>query len=186
MNSAIFFKIVRHLLTAFGGVGIATDSNVKEVAGAISFLAGIAWSIWEARRANPPQPPGPSVRLSLMVGLLVVGTGCASILPGNDPLVVRAQQTRGVAFATFDAFVTIEHRHRDLLWKADPGFKHTADKIREGAPKWFKSFDAALASYRSTKTQDSRLSLSGSVAFLETSLAEVQGYLTQAAEKGAQ
>ena len=48
----ILVKIIRHLLTAVGGVGMATDSNVQELAGAVSFIAGIAWSIWEAKRTK--------------------------------------------------------------------------------------------------------------------------------------
>ena len=41
----ILAKIIRHTLTALGGVGVATDSNVEQIAGAISIVIGIALSL---------------------------------------------------------------------------------------------------------------------------------------------
>ena len=57
----IIAKLIRHTLTAFGGVGVATDSNVEQIAGAVSLIVGIAWSIWESREKKPVDPAAASV-----------------------------------------------------------------------------------------------------------------------------
>jgi hypothetical protein len=55
MNSQVVFALVRHLLTAAGGAlavkyGVDGDT-IDAAAGAVTTLAGVAWSIYEKRRA---------------------------------------------------------------------------------------------------------------------------------------
>lgn len=183
----IIAKIIRHTLTALGGVGVATDSNVEQIAGAISIVIGIALSLWEAREKKPTDQAAASVANKIvppLVLVLLLGTGCASILPGNDPVVVRAQQTREIAFSTFDTFVSLEYRNRATLQKLNPNFNEVADNIRVGAPKWFKSFDQVLVAYKSGKTPATKSKLDGAIAVIESALAEAQTYIALAAEKG--
>ena len=59
MNATIVQAIVRHLLTTVGGgflvsVGLA-GATLDAVVGAVSTLAGVAWSIYDKRRNSPPQ-----------------------------------------------------------------------------------------------------------------------------------
>lgn len=62
MNATIVQAIVRHLLTSVGGgflvsFGIA-GATLDAVVGAVSTLAGIAWSIYDKRKnATPEQTP---------------------------------------------------------------------------------------------------------------------------------
>ena len=45
----------------------------------------------------------------LGVGLLTIGIiGCAKLLPGVDPLVIRAEQTESMAYNTFDEFLKLD------------------------------------------------------------------------------
>lgn len=184
----IIAKFIRHTLTALGGVGVATDSNVEQIAGAISIIVGIALSLWEAREKKPSDPAAASVANKIGLPLILAGavfcSGCAAILPGNDPVIVRAQQTREIAFSTFDTFVTLEYRNREALQKINPNFTDVADNIRVGAPKWFKSFDAVLVAYKSGKTPATKSKLDGAIAVIESALTEAQTYIALAAEKG--
>ena len=54
MNPMIIQAIVRHLLTAVGGGFFAaygiTGSTLEAAVGAISTLAGLAWSIYDKRK----------------------------------------------------------------------------------------------------------------------------------------
>jgi len=58
MNSTIVQALVRHLLTTVGGgflvsFGIA-GATLDAVVGAVSTLAGVAWSIYDKRRQQSP------------------------------------------------------------------------------------------------------------------------------------
>lgn len=61
MNRTEFAAIIRHILTTIGGAvvarGIASEDDVTLVVGAVSTLAGVAWSIWQKRRAQSSTPP---------------------------------------------------------------------------------------------------------------------------------
>lgn len=54
MNPDILLGIVRHILTAVGGILVAhgwTDAaGLNAAVGALMTLAGFAWSIWHKRR----------------------------------------------------------------------------------------------------------------------------------------
>jgi hypothetical protein len=54
MNATVVAALARHILTAVGGgllVAWGLDGpSIEAVAGAISTLAGVAWSVWEKRQ----------------------------------------------------------------------------------------------------------------------------------------
>ena len=57
MNAPLVQALVRHLLTTVGGgflmsFGI-TGGTLEAVVGAVSTLAGVAWSLYDKRRQQP-------------------------------------------------------------------------------------------------------------------------------------
>ena len=58
--------LIRHALTALGGAlvagGYLTSDQWTSVAGALTILAGVAWSLIAKRMANVPATPGPSAK----------------------------------------------------------------------------------------------------------------------------
>lgn len=63
MNATIVQALVRHILTAVGGGFFAaygiTGGTFEAVVGAVSTLAGVAWSLYDKRKVdqgNPDQP----------------------------------------------------------------------------------------------------------------------------------
>ncbi len=54
MNATVVQALVRHLLTAVGGGFLAgfgiTGGTLEAVVGAISTLAGVAWSVYDKRK----------------------------------------------------------------------------------------------------------------------------------------
>ena len=66
MNSVVIQALVRHLLTAVGGGFFAaygiTGSSFEALVGAVSTLAGLAWSLYDKRKqqtAVEQQPESP-------------------------------------------------------------------------------------------------------------------------------
>lgn len=61
MNATIVQAIVRHLLTTVGGgflmsFGI-TGGTLDAVVGALSTLAGVAWSLYDKKQSTAPDQP---------------------------------------------------------------------------------------------------------------------------------
>ena len=60
MNKQIIASIVRHVLTFAGGYLAAKginldDASIEAIAGGVSAVAGIAWSLYEKRKPAAPQ-----------------------------------------------------------------------------------------------------------------------------------
>lgn len=57
---AILGLVLRHLLTGAGAVlvakGIADEATVSSLVGAVTTLAGIAWSVWQKYTSGAMQP----------------------------------------------------------------------------------------------------------------------------------
>lgn len=57
--------------------------------------------------------------------------GCANIQPGEDPLVVRCEQTEATAKASFDMVLNIDHADRGF-WKTNaPAFHSFCEWLRQ-------------------------------------------------------
>lgn len=104
---------------------------------------------------------------------------CSTLDPSADSIVVRAEQTRDVAVATFDAFLQLEYENRELLWKVDPGIKHAADYIRLNERGWIKSLTVVIQSYKANRSAENRASLSTWLATVEEALRQAQEHLTR-------
>lgn len=61
MNPVIVQAVVRHLLTVVGGGFFASfgisGSTLDAVVGAVSTLAGVAWSIYDKKKNAAPDQP---------------------------------------------------------------------------------------------------------------------------------
>jgi hypothetical protein len=120
---------------------------------------------------------------AMAIAIAVLVSGCASILPGNDVLTVRAQQLRENALTSMQLYLSVEQKNRDFLWNADRNFKHFADNVRTNSPKWFKSFDGALKFYRVEKSLTNQVALVTAMDSLEFTYQEVSTYLGNSTSK---
>ncbi len=182
----ILKKLARHGLTALGGVGMATDGNVEQLAGALSFLIGIAMSLYEARKTKPiADPAATSVAVKiipLLVTCALLGSGCASVAPGHDPVVVRAEQTRSIAASTFAAFVKLEHYNRPALRAISSDFARIADQVRSKSDGWIQSLTRVLAGYKASRNPENRASLTAALSTLDAAMREVELHTAIAAQ----
>lgn len=60
--------------------------------------------------------------------------GCASLQPGADPVVVRAEQTQVGVEAAFDLIVKIDHLDRGFWRTNAPAFHDFVEKLRAPVP----------------------------------------------------
>lgn len=56
--------------------------------------------------------------------------GCAALAPGADPIVVRAQQTETVGYATLDTFLKVDNANRSLFATNAPALHQYAEWLR--------------------------------------------------------
>ena len=88
----------------------------------------------------------------ILAGIL---SGCCTILPGNDPLVVRTEQATRMLYSTTDKFLEWEYRHRAQAPYLKPG----ADKMRRTVPGVLAVSRDALRAYKATKNASTKADL---------------------------
>ena len=108
------------------------------------------------RRAIPRRSPhfsGHGVFLSRAVLALCLFAlvGCATILPGEDKLVVRTEQTLEASLAVYDAGMTWCKANPQHL---TPAAAKVAETIRTAYPPAYRSLDSALQLYKAGKRKD--------------------------------
>lgn len=113
--------------------------------------------------------------LPLIVAVLML-SGCASIAPGNDAVVVNAERTTVLALDTFDLFLRWEFENRDAL-SAMPEIKQAADYVRTHAPAWLGTARDLTKAYKESRTPENKANLQTITALLRRAVANAQQYM---------
>jgi hypothetical protein len=86
--------------------------------------------------------------------MLLVAVGCATLAPGENPVIVRAEQLEAAAFAVTDTFVKVEYTQRAAgasLEKTLPGITAAANKARVNGPKAIRQVHQVIEVYVAAK-----------------------------------
>ena len=94
-----------------------------------------------------------------------------------DRVLYDADFAIATAYDSLHAFVTWEYENRAAL-AATPEIKKAADKIRAGAPGWFKSAIAVRDSYSANPTPETRTALQRALDTFQSAIAEANRYRT--------
>lgn len=91
--------------------------------------------------------------LAALPALLLALTlaSCATLLPGEDPIVVRTEQTLEASLAVYDAGMTWCKANPQHL---TPAAAKVAETIRTAYPPAYRSLDSALQLYKAGKRKD--------------------------------
>lgn len=131
-----------------------------------------------------------------LVTLLLFSVACASVQPGNDPVVVDAERTTTVGTDAFDTFLKSEYETRATLRAVSPEVyqevhsyaEYLRAKVDDGsgirmarAKGWLKSARALTVAYKMNRTAENKASLQTILATINAAVAETQKYLAQAA-----
>lgn len=130
------------------------------------FLTMVRHSVAGLRRANVLSML-PVVIFAAVIPFLA---GCATLFPGSDPIVVRAEQATQLLYVTSDRFLLWEHQNRDKY----PGFKQLADKLRQNVPWVLQRCRDATKAYKKRRDDTNKRILVISLASVETMLHEAQ------------
>lgn len=128
------------------------------------FLSTIRRSVAERRQAFP------ACCWILVLILTAALSGCTSILPGSDPILVRHEQATQLLFITCDRFLRWEAANREKI----PQLKPLADKLRQSVPWVLQRARDAAKDYKRTRTESSKATLVMTLAGVETLLSEAQ------------
>jgi hypothetical protein len=122
----------------------------------------------------------------LIMGILALSfsTGCASVFPGEDPVVAHAQSTINAAYKLTHAFVKFEKDNEVYIKVSTPEVHQLAESIRNQAPKVFEDAWAALDAYRTTSTPGDADTLDKKLARVGELAGLARKYLIQLNAKG--
>lgn len=85
---------------------------------------------------------------TLMLSLgLALGSGCATVAPGEDPVQVRAEQALGVSFIVLDEYLKYADLNRSTLSRKEVDL---ANKIRTWGKSYVVNSRKALLEYQDT------------------------------------
>lgn len=130
------------------------------------FLTMIRRSLAEQRQVNNLW----LLPVVIFAAVMLLLSGCATILPGHDPIVVRAEQATQMLYVTSDRFLLWEHTNRDKY----PSFKALADKLRQNVPWVLQRCRDATQAYKQRRDAANKRVLVISLASVETMLHEAQ------------
>lgn len=120
----------------------------------------------------------PKLQLPVIVLAMLLGA-CATILPGNDPVLVNSERVTSLSYTTFDSFFALE-RQQEAYVKANlPEVHRFANSLRVHAPKYLASARAATEAYRLNRDEQNKANLQTAIAILQTALSQVQVYTAQ-------
>ena len=119
---------------------------------------------------------------TLLLSFLVLSTGCASVKPGHDSLIVHANQSKRTLVATADSFLKIEKDNRAYFWSVSKSIKATADGVRASVPEITKALDGSVDRYRAYKSHLQRADLELRIGIVTSTIADITTAYTKAQE----
>lgn len=112
-------------------------------------------------------------------------TSCASILPGNDPVVVRAEQATQLAFDTFNLVEKTEFDTYAALKATSPStaaqVRTFVNSLRRQGPEWLASARTLTHAYKANRSPENAASLSTAIAVLTSATLEANKYIAMMA-----
>lgn len=139
------------------GITVGND-DADKILGSLAELAGILWKFfhWHLTPSATPAtadaalgkavtPSGSqsgfiSSRVMFLIGslcmiaaaaLIFLSSGCASVQPGQDPLVVNVERAQTVAAPTFDMVLTVDNAQRPFWQEKAPAFHDFCEWLRQ-------------------------------------------------------
>lgn len=162
----------------------AVDPEILILIGAglaATLRAGIRADVDQAVCQIAAKKPAPAARSNRHIQniipillLATVATGCLSPKPGHDPVVIRAEQTLAITLDTADAFLRLDHKHRDTIGAEA---NYLADQIRSHLPTHLETARLAIVAYKHNRTPDNRANLATALATIDIVLAHSQAAL---------
>jgi hypothetical protein len=108
---------------------------------------------------------------------------CASITPGNDPVVVNAERITALGADTFDTFLHFEADNSGALKTVSPDIHKFAEALRRNGQTWLLTARSLTKAYKLNKTPENKTSLQTALAVISEAVAQANNYVARAANK---
>jgi hypothetical protein len=115
----------------------------------------------------------------LAIFLLV--QGCATVQPGNDPVVVHAEQLYQQAFDASDTLFKLEEVNRSLLLQYAPSVDRAINALKPKVKLVLADARLDLAIYKDKRTSDNMGRLNAAILALTSLLQQIRDQQTNAA-----
>lgn len=112
----------------------------------------------------------------LLPSSFILLSGCATIQPGNDPVLVNAERTTATAYDTFDSFFALERQNDSYVKAHAPAIHKFTNDLRRNAPKYLHTARALTETYRVTRTAENKANLVTAIAVLTEAINQIQAY----------
>lgn len=121
--------------------------------------------------------------------LAIFIVGCATLQEGQDPVVVRSEQTTELAMNTFKLINKTEYDSYAAFKAVDAesagAVRTFVNKVRNNQHAWLESARNLTKAYKNNRTLDNERTLNTALAVLSAAVAEALKYLAQIQEKTA-
>lgn len=114
-----------------------------------------------------------------ILALCFLAWGCATVQPGNDPIVVHAEQTYQEAFDTFDTLFKLDSDNRAFVLQHAPSVHKAINDLKPKAKQALSNVHNVLAAYKANRDANNKASLATYLATLQALLNEAKTYTSQ-------
>jgi hypothetical protein len=120
----------------------------------------------------------------LLAGVMgMLSSGCVGVAPGNDAVVVRAEQTAQASFDLFDNFLKWEYANRAAAPQEVRAF---GNRLRQEGPVAIRTLRLVTQTYKSNRTPENKASVESAMKALERLKEEVAKYFGSKPQTGIQ
>lgn len=128
------------------------------------------------------------IKRILLVPLLIALASCATVAPGNDPVLVGAQQTISAAQNTFALIEKTEYEVYPSFKSADPEsaakVRTFVNTLRANQKHWLSTAFSLQETYRTNRSSENKANLQTALAVLADAIAKSNEYLALMNNKG--
>ncbi len=136
-----------------------------------------------AAAATSSHVAGIIAALIFLPAFLFSGCQTAPVAPGNDPIVVHAEQTTRIALDTFKTIEKIEFDSYSTIKQIDPAvaaeIRTFVNSIRRQSPDWLQTARNVTEAYQMNRTAGNKASLDSAMAVLQVAIDESKKYLAK-------
>jgi hypothetical protein len=108
---------------------------------------------------------------------------CATILPGNDPVVVNAERSTQIALDTFNLVEKLEYDTYAALKATDADaaaqVRTFVNRLRRESPGWLASARTLTKAYKGNRTAENKANLDTAIAVLTSATSEANHYIAE-------
>lgn len=104
---------------------------------------------------------------------------CATILPGNDPVLVNAERTAQSSHQVLDLLFTVERDNEAVIKRTQPKIHDAVNSVRRKAPAAEDNLQKAIDAYRDHRDAQHKADLGTYLATLQALLDIASDYTKQ-------